>query len=97
MNKEHKGQKVESPLTEEQGSPLPESSPTPEPPSVQSSRPIADHRSNEDLRNVALETRSHFTSKYERMMAEEKRRLGDRKSTRLNSSHRSLSRMPSSA
>ena len=76
MNKEHKGQKVESPLTEEQGSPLPESSPTPEPPSVQSSRPIADHRSNEDLRNVALETRSHFTSKYERMMAEEKRRLG---------------------
>ena len=37
---------------------------------------MADHRSNEDLRNVALETRSHFTSKYERMMAEEKRRLG---------------------
>ena len=38
-------------------------------------RPVSDHRDSEELRSLSLESRSRFTSKYERMMEEEKRRV----------------------
>ena len=38
-------------------------------------RPVSDHRDSEELRSLSLESRSRFTSKYEQMMEEEKRRV----------------------
>lgn len=36
---------------------------------------MSDHRDSEELRSLSLESRSRFTSKYEQMMEEEKRRV----------------------
>lgn len=77
MKKDHNGKKTVS----EQTVPIQTTHPVvPSPPPTQPSeskptRVIADHRNDDELKDLSLESKNHFTSKYDRMMAEERKRV----------------------
>ena len=62
--------------------------------SVKPPRIIADHRNNTEYQDMTLESKSHFTSKYDRMMAEEKKRIHMSQSEKRKEIERQLNRPP---
>ena len=75
MNREHSGKKMTITPSDTPTTPVEE---TTEPPKPEEKRVATDHRDCDELKEMALESKSHFTSKYERMMTEEKRRVNRR-------------------
>ena len=91
MNREHSGKKMAITPPDTPTTPVEE---TAEPPKPEEKRVATDHRDCDELKEMALESKSHFTSKYERMMTEEKRRVNRRQAENRREMQQQLHKPP---
>lgn len=99
MKKDHNGKKTvsEQPVPTQPTQPTQPVPPSPPPSQPSESKPtrvIADHRNDDELKDLSLESKSHFTSKYDRMMAEEKKRVKQSQYEKRKEIDRQLKRPP---
>lgn len=91
MNREHSGKKMAITPPDTPTTPVEEAAELPKP---EEKRVATDHRDCDELKEMALELKSHFTSKYERMMTEEKRRVNRRQSENRREMQQQLHKPP---
>lgn len=99
MKKDHSGKKA----TEETLStsyPTPSPTPTSSTPliplstSAKPKPPVVDHRNDSAFKDISLESKNHFTSKYDRMIAEEKKRIHQSQYEKQKEIERQLKKPP---
>lgn len=95
MNREHSGKKI-SPATppSEAPTPSPVEEPKVESPKPEEKRVVTDHRDSEELKELSLELKGRFTSKYDRMMSEEKRRVNKKQAENRREIQQQLHKPP---
>lgn len=75
-----------------------EASPSPKSPSTPTAKPVSasvvDHRENKELQEISLESKNRFTSKYDRIMAEEKSRIDHSRRAKQSELEKQLHRPP---